>query len=145
MREGESRLEQFFENYLVKKGPVLPLSWKKNLANFLPYLTLVSVILGFPFFLIFFGISFFLLRFTYSNGIGNTLVYIINLFLTAISLLITTRSIPKLFNKKRLGWQLIFYSNLMLIIVNLIAVNLIGIIFLTLSLYLLFQVKNLYK
>jgi hypothetical protein len=139
-----TRLENLFEEYLIKKAPKLPPSWKKNLVSLIPYITLIFFVFGLPIFLAFFGISFFLLSFSFSQGASGGIVFMLNLILSALSLALTARAIPELFKRKALGWKLVYWSLLISLATNILTFNILGLLVLIIPLYLIFQIRDSY-
>ncbi len=140
-----NQLEGTLGYYLINKAPDLPAGFKKNLVSFIPYLSLIFLILGLPLFLAFFGISFFLLPFSFLSGPESGIVYLINLVLSAISLILLAKSIPDLFRRRAKGWSYIYWTSLIHVFINIITFNLLGLIFMIVPLYFLFQIKSYYK
>jgi hypothetical protein len=133
----------FLDFYLVKKAPFqLPDAAKEFIVKFGPWITLVLLILTLPILLFALGIGAVFVPFAgaaYAGGFGVLTLFV----LVEIGLMVA--ALPGLFNRKMAGWRLLFYSQLISIVYNLLAGNIIGGLVIGLvTLYVLFQVRPLY-
>jgi hypothetical protein len=133
----------FLDFYLVKKAPFqLPDAAKDIIVKFGPWIALVLLILTLPVLLFALGIGAFFVPFAgaaYAGGFGVLTLFV----LVEIGLMVA--ALPGLFNRKMAGWRLLFYSQLISIVYNLLAGNIIGGLVIGLvTLYVLFQVRPLY-
>jgi hypothetical protein len=134
----------FLDFYLVRKAPFqLPDQIKEMLVRFGPWIALVLLILSLPVLLFALGIGTLLLPFAgvaYATGFG----YLTILVVVEIGLLVA--ALPGLFARKMSGWNLLFYSQVVSILSSLlhgwILNALIGGL---ISMYILFQVRSLYR
>ena len=133
----------FLDFYLVKKAPFqIPDGAREWIVKFGPWITVVLLILTLPLLLVALGIGAFVMPFGgvgYAAGFGFlTIVVIIELGLMIAAL-------PGLFARKMSGWTLLFYSQLVSIVYNILSGNIVGgLIFGLIALYILFQVRTLY-
>jgi len=134
----------FLDFYLVRKAPVeIPDQLKEILVRFGPWIALLLLILSVPVLLFAFGIGTLFLPFAgwaYATGFGYPTI----LVLIEMGLLVA--ALPGLFARKLSGWNLLFYSQLVSIVSSLLhgwILNAIvgGLI----SLYILFQIRSLYR
>jgi hypothetical protein len=141
--EAPKDLIGFLDFYLVRKAPFqLPDAAKEIIVKFGPWITLILLILTMPILLFALGIGAFFVPFAgpaYAGGFGVLTLFV----LVEIGLMIA--ALPGLFNRKMSGWRLLFYSQLISIVYNLLAGNIVGgLVIGLITLYLLFQVRPLY-
>ena len=134
----------FLDFYLVKKAPFqIPDGGREWIVKFGPWITVVLLILTLPLLLVALGIGAVFMPWGgvgYATGFGFlTLVVIVELGLMIAAL-------PGLFARKMSGWQLLFYSQLVSIVYNLLTGSIVGgLLFGLIALYILFQVRPLYR
>lgn len=141
-----NQLESTLDLYLGQKAPALPANWKEVLVKVAPWVVLVLLVLSLPAVLALLGIGALLspLSFAAGGAMGGA-TYMLSMVLLIISLVLEALAIPGLFKKSRQGWTFLYYSTLVSIVSSLVSFNVIGgLLFSLISLYLLFQVKNLY-
>lgn len=136
----------FLDFYLVKKAPFqLPDAAKEWIVKFSPWIILVLTIIVLPVLLALLGISATFLPyagFGYYYGAWFTYVWVFLLIRVGLDLL----ALPGLFARKMSGWRLIFYARLVDIVYNVMTYNVLGgIIGGLIGLYILFQIRPLYK
>jgi len=158
MFEYLSQLEKKLDYYLVEKAPMqIPENGRKVLADIIPWITLLYVIISF------FAMGLAMI-FNIFAVIGS--IFSADIFFALFSLLATVVfvvfvalaafSIPGLLKKTAQGWKLLFYSEVVYavyIVLNFLGSPGIGTffgiiwsLFLVLAvLYLIFQIKNYFK
>ena len=142
--EAPKDLVGFLDFYLVTKAPFqIPTAGREWIVKFGPWITLVLLILTLPPLLIALGIGTFFIPFggvNYAAGFGFlTLVIIVEVGLMVAAL-------PGLFDRKLTGWNLLFYSQLVSIVYSLLTGSIVGgLLFGLISLYILFQIRPLYR
>jgi hypothetical protein len=134
----------FLEFYLVKKAPFqIPDGGREMIVRFGPWITLVLLILTLPLLLFALGLGVIFIPFGgigYASGFGVLTIFVI----VEIGLMIA--ALPGLFARKMAGWTLLFYSQLVSIVYNVLSGNIVGgLLFGLISLYILFQVRTLYR
>lgn len=141
------KLEDFLELYLVTKAPFsLPQNWKEIIVKVAPWLTLVVIVLALPLILIALGLGALLAPFSFLGGVSAGVTSTLTTVVTAASLVLEAIALPGLFKRSKKAWYLLYYSTLLASLTNLVSFNLGGLVIGTvLSLYVLFQVKALYK
>ncbi len=137
-----NKLDDTLELYLVKKSPVtLPENIKEIIVKIAPYVTIVGVILGVLAVLFILGITPFLMF--VGGGYGGN---ILSALVLGVSVVFEALSIPGLMNKTQAGWRYAYYGVLFGIVSNIFSFNLFGaIIGGLIGLFILFQVRNMYK
>lgn len=134
----------FLDFYLVKKAPFqLPDNASEWIVKLGPWITVVLLILTLPILLFALGLGAIFVPFgglAYASGFGlMTLVVIVEIGLMIAAL-------PGLFARKMAGWQLLFYSQLVSIVYNLLTGSIVaGLLMGLIALYILFQVRPLYQ
>ncbi len=140
-------LNNFLENYLVKKAPSLPGNVKEGIVKYGPYLVLVGLLFSIPSVLALFGLG------SMFNSIGLlsfspklSLAYQLSLAVMLVGLVLEVMALPGLFQKSKKSWNLMYYSVLVYALHYIFTQNIGGLVIGTLlSLYLLFQIKSFYK
>jgi hypothetical protein len=142
--EAPKDLVGFLDFYLVQKAPFqIPDAGREWIVKFGPWIALVLLILSLPPLLFVLGIGTFLIPFGgvgYASSFGFvTIVLIVQIGLMAAAL-------PGLFDRKMAGWTLLFYSQLVGIALSLFTGAVVGgLLFGLIALYILFQVRPLYR
>jgi hypothetical protein len=137
------QIETTLRTYLYDKAPHLPLQWQEVLVKFLPYLTILFVVLSLPVLLAALGLGSMLSPFLFMAG-GFT-SFSLTMIVFAISVILEAMAIPGLFNKSTKSWYLLYYSTLINALYNFLTFNIVGFILGgAISLYLLFQIKKYY-
>jgi hypothetical protein len=134
----------FLDFYLVKKAPIqIPDAGREWIVKFGPWITVVLLILTLPILLFALGLGTIFIPFGgvgYARGFGFLTLVII----AEIGLMIA--ALPGLFARKMSGWTLLFYSKLVSIVFSLLSGSIVGGLLMGLiSLYILFQVRPLYR
>lgn len=134
----------FLEFYLVQKAPFqIPDAGKEWIVKYGPWITVVMLILSLPLLLIALGIGTVLVPFAgvgYATGFGYLAI------LTLVTVGLQVAALPGLFARKMSGWNLVFYSRIVSFVGSLLMGALISAILGALiSLYILFQIRPLYK
>jgi hypothetical protein len=142
--EAPKDLVGFLDFYLVKKAPFqIPDGGREMIVKFGPWITVILLILTLPLLLVALGIGTMLIPFGglgYATGFGLLTIFII----IEIGLMIA--ALPGLFNRRMAGWRLLFYSQLVGIVYNVLSGAVVsGLLFGLIALYILFQVRPLYN
>lgn len=138
-----AKLEQLGDEYLIRKAPWhLPHKWKETIAKILPAIVLIVAIISVP------GIFLSLLIVL---GVGGfyTESYMLVLLQTVITILIALfyfRSYDRLRRRLYRGWAYVFYAALLGFVSHLLQGSIVGnIIGFLIGMFIIFQVKELYK
>ncbi len=142
--EAPKDLIGFLDLYLVKKAPFqIPDAGREWIVKFGPWITLVLLILTLPLLLVALGIGAIFMPFGgigYATGFGFLTLFVI----AEIGLMIA--ALPGLFNRTMAGWRLLFYAQLVSIVHSLLSGSVVGgLLFGVIALYVLFQVRPLYR
>ena len=147
MTDGErvpKDLTGFLDYYLVGKAPVqLPTLAKEWIVQYGPWITVVLLMLSLPALLFVLGVGTALLPFGgvgYAPGYGYlTLGLIVQSGLTVAAL-------PGLFARRMSGWTLLYYARLVSLVFTALAGSIVSaLVGGLISMYILFQVRALYK
>ncbi len=134
----------FLDYYLVQKAPFqIPDGGREWIVKYGPWIAVVLLILTLPPLQLAHGIGALVMPFggvTYAAGFTYiTILILVNVGLTVMAL-------PGLFARKMSGWNLLFYAQLVGFLTSLLSGSVIGgLIGLLISLYILFQVRGLYR
>ena len=142
-----NNLDNFLEDYLVKKAPALPTNIKEGIVKYGPYVILISLLFSIPSVLALFGLG------SMFNTIGLlrfspklSLTYQLSLVVMLVGLVFEVLALPVLFQKTKKSWNLMYYSVLVYVFHYIFTQNIGGLVIGTiLSLYILFQIKSYYK
>ena len=138
----ETELAPFF----TSKAPFqFPVNFREGFVKYWPIVSLVLLLLTLPAILAFLGIGAALMPVSFLGGIGAGIGYTIVMVLTVIHLILGAMALPGLFNRKRSGWVLSYYAQLLSIVTSAFSFSLIGILLGLLFLMLLFQVRDYYN
>jgi hypothetical protein len=134
----------FLDFYLVNKAPFqIPDAAREWIVAWGPWITVVLLILMLPPLLLVMGIGTVLVPFAgyaYATSFGLATIFLI------VQVGLTVAALPGLFNRKLAGWTLLFYGQLIGLVFSLLSGNIVGgLIGALIGLYILFQVRGLYK
>lgn len=144
MNEYLVKLDKVLEEYLVKKAPKLPENGKEALVKFAPWLAVIGVVMGVPAIIAVLGLGAFMTPFAVLAG-ARTGFFWIGWVILLVQLVLEAMAIKPLFARKMMGWNLMFYSQLLAVVTSLQNVNIGGLVFTVIAFYLLYQVKSSYK
>jgi hypothetical protein len=127
-------LEQQLETYFIDKAPFqVPIPTKEAIVKYVPWLNLVFMIVMLPIIVAMLGIM----------ALGFS--HMITLIFTIAILVLRALALPGLFARKRNGWVLSYYGDLINIALNILSFSVISLLFDVLFLFVLFQVRSYYK
>ncbi len=134
----------FLDFYLVKKAPFqIPEGAREWIVKFGPWITVVLLILTLPILLVALGIGAVLSPF---GGVAHVAGFGVMTIVLIIELGLMIAALPGLFARKMAGWTLLFYSQLVSIVYNVLTGNIVGgLLFGLIGLYILFQVRTKYN
>lgn len=144
MNQYLAKLDKTLESYLLVKAPALPKDVVKFLVVISPWCAVISAIIGIPAFLAVFGFGALLTPFAYIAGV-QTGAYWFFWLIGLAQLVLAAIAIKPLFARQIKGWTLLFYSQLLSLVVSLGHYNVGSLLFTVLSFYLLYQIKKSYK
>jgi hypothetical protein len=134
----------FLDFYLVQKAPFqIPNNAKEWIVQYGPWITVVLLVLGLPPLLFVLGIGAAFMPF---GGIGYAagFTYLTIVLIAELGLMVA--ALPGLFARKMSGWRLLFYAQILSFVFSLLSGAIVGAILgVVISMYLLFQVRPLYK
>lgn len=138
------KLEMSLESFFLKKLPGLPPKVKEIIVKVIPWLILVVFVLTVKTFLTTWGMwgvivsGYGGIRARYSYGVGS--------ILSLAGMILVLLALPGLFKRSKSSWKLMFYSGLLVALDYLISLELGSLVIGSgISMYILFQVKSLYK
>jgi hypothetical protein len=133
----------FLDYYLVQKAPFqIPQGGREWIVKYGPWILVVLLVLMLPAVLLVLGIGTMMMPFggyAYATGFGLASVLMLADFALTIA------ALPGLFARRRSGWTLLFYAELLNIASSLLIGAIIGgLIGGLIGLYILFQIRTLY-
>jgi len=134
----------FLDFYLVKKAPFqLPDVAKEWIVTWGPWITIVLLVLMLPPLLFVLGVGTALIPF---GGYGYATGFTLATIFLIVQIGLTIAALPGLFARKLSGWTLIFYAQLTGLVFSILSGSIVsGILGALIGLYILFQVRGLYK
>lgn len=139
-------LETELAPYFTTKAPFqFPIDFRAGFVKYWPIVSLVLLVLTLPAILIFLGIGTAFLPFSYLGGVAAGFGYTISMVLTIGRVVLWALALSGLFNRKRQGWVLSYYAQLISIVASVFSFSVFGILFGLLFLMLLFQVREYYN
>ena len=134
----------FLDFYLVKKAPFqIPDAGREIIVKFGPWLAILFLIVLLPPVLFVLGIGTFLVPF---GGVGYATGWGIAVIALIIQVGLLIAALPGLFARKMSAWTLLFYSQIVGIVHSLLIGSIVGgILGGLIGLYILFQVRSLYR
>ena len=134
----------FLDYYLVRKAPFqIPDNAKEWIVKYGPWITVVLLVVTLPALLFVLGIGTALVPFAgvgYATGFGYLAVGLI------VEIGLTVAALPGLFARRMHGWKLLFYARIVDLATTLLAGSIVSaLVGGVISLYILFQVRPLYK
>lgn len=143
-----SQLEDTLNEYFAKKAPALPQNVKEFIVKIAPYLAILSLIVTIPAILVLFGLGSLATMLAPMGG-ANTVSAIPSMWLGILLLIpvivLEAMAIPGLFSRSAKAWKYMYWSQLIMVVSNLVQLNIVGAILGALiGFYFLFQVKSFY-
>ena len=148
LKQALYKLEETLDFYLLKKAPFsIPEKFKELIVQFLPYFTLLLIIINIP---SIFNVLTFNSFFSYSKFFLGRQLYSFNYVLSIIFLIgaviFMILAIPGLFNKEEKAWRFLFYASLVGVVSGFLSGDWVGMIVGALIFwYVLFQIKEYYR
>lgn len=145
-------LEKYADEYCINKAPFqLPDGLKEFLVKFGPYMMIVGMALGLWGYLSLYGL--------YSNVSPYGMMYggmyganfwtptiVVSLLASLVAFGLQIKALPGLLARKKEGWEYMLYASLVSFIPSLISVQIISLIIgFVIGMYILFQLKYMYK
>lgn len=139
-------LEAELSPYFTTKAPFqFPVNFREGFVKYWPVVSLVLLLLALPAILAFLGIGIAFMPVSFMGGVGAGFGYTIVMILSVTRLVLGAMALPGLFNRKRSGWVLSYYAQLLSVLTSILSFSLIGILLSLLFLMLLFQVRDYYN
>jgi hypothetical protein len=143
-----AKLDEFLELYLVKKAPGLPENIKEFIVKYGPYLSIVMMALMIPTLIAIFGLSSAFMPYAYMGGFRPGFNFSVSTIFMIGQIALQVVALPGLFKRAKSAWRLMFYASLVGLVYSVLSgVNAVlgGLISAVISLYILFQIRPLYK
>jgi len=128
-----------------KKLPSLPKNAQSSIAGITPWLALIFGILGVATALVGLGIFSFLSPIALMTGIRGTGSGLIIVILGLVSSALLLASFPGTQKRQEKGWKLIFYSQVVSLVADLVTLSLGGVLFSLIGFYFLYQIREYFK
>lgn len=138
-------LETTLEEYFVKKAPFqIPQGGKEAIVKFGPWIMLVLLIMSLPVIFAALGLSAALSPFMMMYGTSP--LYSVGLWISVGSLVLDAVALPGLFARKMQGWRFAYYATLLSVVSSLVMGQIVSaILSAVIGLYILFQIRSMYK
>ena len=134
----------FLDYYLVQKAPFqIPDAGREWIVKFGPWLVVVLLVVMVPTLLTILGLG---TMFSGYGGYAYGAAFSYWSIILIIQLGLEGAALPGLFARKMSGWRLLFYSQIVGLVFSLLSYNIIGgLIGVVIGMYILFQIRMLYK
>jgi hypothetical protein len=141
------QLETILDEYLVKKAPFqIPDNIKEILVQFAPWITLIVLLMALPALLFVLGMGSVVAPFAYLGGVRAGTTLTVAYIFTIVALVLEAIALPGLFNRKRSGWNFVFYASLVSLVEGVVSGNIVSaLVGAIIELYVLFQLKEKYQ
>jgi hypothetical protein len=120
--------------------PILPPEFKAGFVKYVPWVTLVLLVLTIPLLIGLYALGAALFAFSSVGNIVNLVIFVLSI----ANLVFTVLSLKGLFGQQRQGWVFAYYATLVGVLSAILSVSIFGILFDLVWLYFLFQVRNEY-
>ncbi|TAK89630.1 chromate transporter [Patescibacteria group bacterium] len=137
----------WLEYYLVTKAPFqIPPNAREWIVKYSPWINIVLLVLFAPAILLALGVGAALVPFSAVGGASAATGLSFALVALVLQVGLMIAALPGLFARKKIGWQLVFYSVVLNLIFSLLNFNIVGgLLSAVLGSYVLFQIKSYYK
>ena len=139
-------LEAELAPYFTEKAPFqVPFNFREGFVKYWPIVSLIFLIITLPAILVFLGLGTALLPVSFLGGVGFGFQYNISMILAIAGTVLSIAALPGLFNRKRQGWVLSYYAQLISLLSSLVTLSIFSVVVGLLWLLLLFQVRSYYR
>ena len=138
------KLDSFFSDLFLKKAPQLSDKNRQMVAKVTGWAALVLGLLALPGIFGSLGITRSMAPFWHMGG-KLYARWIINYAASLAQVVLMLIAVPQLFKMKAKGWQLVYWATLVGILSSIITFSGFGLVISIVFLYLLYQIKKLYK
>jgi hypothetical protein len=151
LKQALGQLEETLETYMVKKTPFsIPKNWKELIVQFVPYLTILRIIVSVPAVFAVLGLGALVSPFTAFLGPryapSYSFNYVLSMVALAVVIVLAAMAVPGLFKREEKAWRFLFYASLVNVVSGFLGGDWVGMIIgILLSWYVLFQVKEYYR
>jgi len=144
MQDWLNKLDKFFTKIFLNKLPQLSKNARAWIVKGLPWLILAFALLAIPGIIAGLGIGALATPFWLLGG-RNYIGRMLIFFLNLVVIVLEIIAIPLLFKRVKKGWQLLFQATLLGLAGNILGFSIIGLIITGITLYFLYQIKSAYK
>lgn len=140
------QLKDLCQKYLVTNAPyTLPANVKEFIVKISPWVTIVVFVITLPLVLAVLGLGIVLAPFMAMSGVYGYGYNTLSLLLLASTVVLELMAVPGLFKRQIGAWNLLFYAVLLRTGADLLSLELFSAVLSVISLYILFQVRSMYK
>jgi len=140
------KMENFFNTYLHQKIPFhLPPQAKEWIVKYGPWITLILMLIALPVILggLSLTVAFAPAAAMYGGYRGG---FILEGLFSLAAFVLEAAALPGLFKRSIHGWRMVYYAVLVNAVGQLLSLNIIGLIIgVAVSMYFLFEIRELYK
>jgi hypothetical protein len=139
-----TKLDSFFSDLFLKKAPQLSDKNRQTVAKAIGWVVLILGLFSLPGIIGSLGISKSIAPFWHIGG-KIYVRWIINYLVSIAQVVLILIAVPPLFKMKAKGWQLVYWATLIGVLSSIITFSGFGLTISIVFLYLLYQIKKLYK
>jgi hypothetical protein len=145
-----NQLEGMLDEYMGKKAPAMPENIKETLVSFAPYLAIIGIVISLPAIIAILGLNTMMGPLSAFAGVPYMMNYGFSYYVGIITLIISAvfegMAIPGLFKRSLGAWRFMYYASLVSFVGSVLQGSLGGaLIGALIGMYILFQVKSMYK
>jgi hypothetical protein len=140
------KLNDLCQQYLVTKAPyTIPASARETIVKIAPWVTVVGLVITIPVVLAVLGVGALFMPYAVMGGASAFGTYTIAMILLVVTIVMEAMAISGLFKRQMGAWKLMYYVVLIHAVADILRGDLFSALMSVVSLYILFQVKPLYK
>jgi len=143
MNQYLKELDAIFEDLFLKKAPPLSKNAKEWVVKIAPWLALVFGLMVLSGLLTVSGFGIITAPLWIFSR--HSTFYLISTIIGIAQAVLELIAVPHLFKRTKRGWELLYWSNLLGVLSGIIHISVFSLIFVAVSLYFLYQVREYYK
>lgn len=128
-----------------KKLPELPKGGRDMVVTIVPWLSIVFGVLGIIGSLVALGLFSSLAPFALLGGVQSVNQGIVLILLGLVSSVLMVLAFPGTRAHKEKGWKLLYYSEVVSLISNVVTLSIVGVAFTLIGFYFLYQIRSYYR
>lgn len=128
-----------------KNLPDLPKGGRDVIVSIVPWLAIIFGVLGVIGSIVGLGLFTFLAPFALLSGVQAVNHGIVLILLGLVSSILMVVAFPGTKAHKEKGWKLLYYSEVVSLVSNIVTISLVGVLFTLIGFYFLYQIRSSYR